>query len=457
MENNQKKGKFALSRKQFIIGLIALCLVAVIAEVVLLVHGFKKKPDEKPAEVTPTQLALLTVSPTPTTAPTKEPTPTPEVDHYESVWKLAKEYKTGQYGQKNPLTVREYDEQGRESKRLIYDEDSGDLKMTAVFRYDRSGIVLVDYWVPSVEDGELKETKCFHPLADREGGHGSLNWLYYSATVSLVDYGEKVIGAEYDEDGNLTFLLTEYHSVYMNDGGEYTVEWKIDSEGVLQECAVLTAGGSLKRTINVVHNDDGKSVDFVEYLDNAGAYFPWGITYGDEYTFYTEPGNGIFTFAVKDGLPVIYARYMGNMYHGWPGVEAVTDLNRVVPELERGIIYRPKGNFSDFFPDEYMFDAYDPESLCCMEYTVCGEDYSPDKLYTVEARPDGQPVLGDDFYNQKHYEYDEKGRLTRYSSSQGVDILTELDDNWNLVKKTDQLTNEVYEYEWILVDVAVYK
>ena len=456
MENNQKKGKFSLSRKHFIIGIIALCLVAVIAEVVLLAHGFKKKPDEKPAEVTPTQLALLTVSstPTPTTAPTKEPTPTPEVDHYESVWKLAKEYKTGNLGQKNPLTVREYDEQGRESKRLIYDEDTGELKTTAVFRYDRSGIVLVDYWVPSVEDGELKETKCFHFLTYDEAGCGPIDWLYYSATFSLLNRGEKVIEAEYDEEGNLISMATEYHSIYLNDG-DYVADWKIDSEGVLREFSILKAGGALNATTAVVYDDSGRMVDFVMKSGDGEYNGPWGIVYGDEYTYYTEEGNGVFTYAVKDGIPVIYTRYMG-FQDAWPGVEAVTDLSLVVPELERGIVYRPRGNFPDYFCEDAIFDAYDPDSVSCMEYTVYGEDFSSAKESTVEARPDGQPVLGNG-RDLKQYEYDEKGRLTRYSSSRGVDILTELDDNWNLVKKTDQLTNEVYEYEWILVDVAVYK
>ena len=98
MENNQKKGKFALSRKHFFIGMIGLCLVALIAEIVLLVHGFKKKP-EKTVDNTPTPLTA-----------SKDPTPTGEQDYY-SVWisKVTKEYKTGQNGQKNLIAAREYD------------------------------------------------------------------------------------------------------------------------------------------------------------------------------------------------------------------------------------------------------------------------------------------------------------------------------------------------------------
>ncbi len=449
MENNQKKGKFALSRKHFIIGMIGLCLVALIAEIVLLVHGFKKKPDEKPAEVTPTQLALLTVSPTPTTAPTKEPTPTPEVDHYESVWKLAKEYKTGNLGQKNPLTVREYDEQGRESKRLIYDEDTGELKTTAVFRYDRSGIILVDYWVPSVEDGELQETKCFHPLMIGFG-----RWISFPSTTEIVNYGGKVKEEECDEDGNLLFLLTSTDSI-MPDSNE-RIEWEIDSDGNLKEYRYFEGNGVLNSTTEIVYDDLGNPIRTVTRSSYGEYTAPWSVSSKDGYTYYTEEGNGIFTYVLKDGLPLIYARYMG-FNEEWPGVEAATDLSLAVPRHERGVVYSPRGNFPDFTSTVYPFSSFDEKSFNCVDYIMYQEDGSAFVDSTVEARPDGQPVFGDDFFD-KYYEYDEKGRLTRYYTSPHlVDVLTELDDNWNLVKKTDLLSDIVYEYEWILVDVPVYK
>ena len=115
------------SRKKIIIGLVVLSLVAIIAEAVLLIHGLSKKPEKKePAQVTPAPVLKKEVpketTPKVSPTPTRTPSPTPEVDHYEQVWKLAKEYKTDSNGIKEPVSVREYDDQGRESKRIVYDD-----------------------------------------------------------------------------------------------------------------------------------------------------------------------------------------------------------------------------------------------------------------------------------------------------------------------------------------------
>ncbi|MBO6064822.1 MAG: hypothetical protein J6P36_00250 [Lachnospiraceae bacterium] len=452
MENNQKKGKFALSRKHFIIGMIGLCLVALIAEIVLLAHGFKKKP-KKTADNTPTP---LTASKEPTTV-SKDPTPTGESDYY-SVWisKVTKEYKTGQNGQKNLIAAREYDENGRETKCFIYDEDTGELKETAVFRYDRSGLILVDYLIPSGENEILRETRCFHSLPY---GSDFYLWMTRSATSVIENYGDKVETAEYDEDGNLTFLKTMCNPL-SNQGWIGREEWEFDSRGTVKDVRVFDENGALNTTIELLFDDhySGGLIDITEKSEHGEFNGPWGITYNEydgSVASYTEEGNGIFTYKMENGLPTIYARYMGNM-NAWPGVDEVLELNRVIPELERGVIYRPNGNFPEYHSHICTFSCFDKDSFDCVDYIIYQEDGSLYSDSSVQARPDGQPAYAD-WPQQKYYEYDDTGRLTRYKSGNYVDVLTELDDNWNLVKKTDLVYNVTYEYEWALFEIRIYR
>ena len=451
----KKKGSRGVSRKSFIIGIIALCLVALIAEVVLLVHGFSKKTEKKqPEQVTPTQVVKNDSTPTPTA--TAEPTPTPEVDHYESVWKLAKEYKTGSQGQKNPVCYMEYDEQGRESKRIVFDEDLGNPKETDVFHYDRSGITLVDRWIPTEENGELAETLCFHIAAD------NMSFLYHTYYLDL-DKGETVDSVQYDDGGNLTALTSSYLP-YTEAPERYVTDWEIDSDGVLKNFCKSIEG--VITTVTPLYDDSGR---IIGRTTECNAYWdgysdPWGIIHQDGYTYLTEEGNGVFTYVYKDGDMLMYTRYMGYT-SDWPGALTVSKSDYVSPRLEKAFYFQPKGNFKAYSDNVFTAIPYNRESFLCWEYYIWEEDLSKYQDCTVEVRPDGQPVYAKDTSVEKYYEYDETGRLTRYHAVMDYpvyptvcfDVLTELDENWNLVKKTDLINNAVYEYEWILIDIPVYE
>ena len=444
----KKKGSRGVSRKSFIIGIIALCLVALIAEVVLLVHGFSKKTEKKqPEQVTPTQVVKNDSTPTPTA--TAEPTPTPEVDHYESVWKLAKEYKTGSQGQKNPVCYMEYDEQGRESKRIVFDEDLGTPKETDVFHYDRSGITLVDRWIPTEENGELAEMRCFYPACE--------NMTLFLQTHYLdLSSGETVESVQFDDAGNLIALTSFYHSRMYDGGPRYVTDWEISPDGIVEGFRITD--GKYIRNVTLEYDDSGRLIDRTTDYNSIEADFdPWCIVYKDGLTYLTEEGNGVFTYVYKDGIMFMMTRYM-DYRDDWPGALAVSDAKYASPNMERDIYYRPSGNFWTYSDNFTASDPYYPESLFCRDSYTWGDDLVIHQDYSAEVRADGQPVYGYDLSWEKYYEYDDTGRLTRYyTSPHDVDILTELDENRNLVKKTDLIHNEVYEYEWILIDVPVYE
>lgn len=456
MESNnseKKKGSPMSSRKKIIIGLVVLSLAAIIAEAVLLIHGLSKKPEKKePAQVTPAPVLKKEVpketTPKVSPTPTRTPSPTPEVDHYEQVWKLAKEYKTDSNGIKEPVSVREYDDQGRESKRIVYD-DAGEPELTAVFVYDRSGIVLVEQWVPT-EDGELEETRFIHGAG---GNTDMAEWGYYIDIYG----GEKVVNAEYDADGNLTALRTSYHPYWASSlSGEYSSDWTIDSNGLLKERRLYEPSGKQNSAIQFRYDDEGRLTGFIFLDDLAESISHWGLTYEDGYTYYTDELNGTYTFKFKDDNMLMYARFMG-YDEDWPGALNVTDENQVFPDMYRGIVYRPRGNFPAFFDTNYTIEGYAPDSFSCIDEVYYDEHGNEVPQDTVEVRSDGQPAYGDGF-EQKYYEYDASGKLTRYyDTTNPYDVYTELDDNWNLVKMTDVLNKEIFEYEWILVDVPVYK
>ena len=79
----KKKRGIALRRRQFLLALAAVCLIAVIAEAVLLIRTFSKKNNKKTAEITPTEIPKVaqkptdTPSPTPSAVPTNTPSPIP--------------------------------------------------------------------------------------------------------------------------------------------------------------------------------------------------------------------------------------------------------------------------------------------------------------------------------------------------------------------------------------------
>ena len=162
----KKKNSITLRRKQFLIALGAVCLIAIIAEAVLLIHTFSKKKDKKQTPVTPTQQGKLIDNVTPTPTPTVGLEPA-----FTTVWRLASEKTTYSSGSMSNYVSYEYDERGTEIKRIYYDSESGSPEKTILLHHDRSGIILAEYWVPD-ENGRLEEKRCYYPDAKPESLRG---------------------------------------------------------------------------------------------------------------------------------------------------------------------------------------------------------------------------------------------------------------------------------------------
>ena len=170
MSESNKNRKFRIGRKQFIIAIVSVCLVAVIAEAVLLVHTFSKK---KGKEKVP---------------PLKEG----------AVWRVTEV--TMREAGDTTLYQLQYDEKARAIRmdRTLHYGD-GDFKMSPLqAEYYPGGCCI--YW-----DGYDREGVEYFDMMD-------LDW---SQSLYVVDY-------EVDDSGRLTVMKT-------TEDGEKT--WRFDAEG----------------------------------------------------------------------------------------------------------------------------------------------------------------------------------------------------------------------------------
>ena len=170
MSESSKNRKFRIGRKQFIIAIVSVCLVAVIAEAVLLVHTFSKKKDKEKVP------------------PLKEG----------AVWRVTEV--TMREAGDTTLYQLQYDEKARAIRmdRTLHYGD-GDFKMSPLqAEYYPGGCCI--YW-----DGYDREgVEYFDPM--------DLDW---SQSLYVVDY-------EVDDSGRLTVMKT-------TEDGEKT--WRFDAEG----------------------------------------------------------------------------------------------------------------------------------------------------------------------------------------------------------------------------------
>jgi len=191
----EKKRFSGLTRKNFIIGLLALCAIAIIAEAVLLVHTFSKKKSTKKAPKN-----------------TGEPTLTAKAEPVGKVLWKAVEYTETEGGEVSDHKVFLYDEQGR----LIGTESEygeNNRAKTAV-AYEKSGVKVTffmennsgTYFVRDVEKATSSEIQHVIRQSDYDleyDEEGFWKRITYRETLGNVTklHG---IDFEYDDLGRMT-------------------------------------------------------------------------------------------------------------------------------------------------------------------------------------------------------------------------------------------------------------
>lgn len=278
-EQKRRKKKRGLKKKQFILLIVGICVIALVTEVVLLIHTFSEKEEEKP---TPTP-AVAEVT------PTKEPTDKPV--EYKTVWRVTKEEASGN----NSFSIgHDYDEQGREVRRVEYKPDGVTPESTTILKYDRSGIILAQSWKPDTE-GELVQTKCYFPTA---ADFDTLD--YWTVIKNLTNTGEIVTKAEYDSDGNLEGLDSTF-STTGSIADEGHSHWSMDEKGRVSFHGFMEPGEEEYHRWYEFEYDDEDRLISVKYRDDYGEKTQmYAIHYRDNHRTVVQKANGYWIFDFKD-------------------------------------------------------------------------------------------------------------------------------------------------------------
>ena len=151
----KNRKRITLKRRQFFLALAAVCLIAIIAEAVLLICTFSKKNDKNKAKVTPTYQGKVVDDPTPTIE--REP-------RFVRVWRLAGEKTTYSNIDTSDRVSYEYDDYGNEIKRVYYDSKGESPEKTILIHHDRSGIIIAEHWVPDEKDVSRRNGAITRPV-----------------------------------------------------------------------------------------------------------------------------------------------------------------------------------------------------------------------------------------------------------------------------------------------------
>lgn len=402
MGESNKKHKLRIGRKQFIIAIVSVCLVALIAEAVLLIHTFAKKGKDSPK---------------------KPKTPAAEnVDN--AIWRV-KEARV-QMGTDVAIYYFEYDEKGREIRRSIHHENYNGKTFDATpreIKYLAGGCALS--WYTDFQDSTTE---------------------FFTEDPLILSWYELVINYEVDEAGRLTALTTD-------DSIQRRI-WSFDSEGRPTE--VQSDNGD---KVQYDYDNQGRLVQIkYTYIESEASLDGSGygagsvsgessitvskdISYnGDRRIVKTKNVNGEVTGEDE---------YKGQY---WVGSE-VTAHNGLMHSVKT--IYYPKGNFiltGMDGRDKYLLMGDMPENLFALAY----EDYDYDSMdIIVELNKDGQPARrysadsnavienhydkngmlfervyyneGETSYCTYLFEFDEYGNLTRYANE---DELIDIHYEW---------------------------
>ncbi|MBO4484127.1 MAG: hypothetical protein J5738_01900 [Lachnospiraceae bacterium] len=445
----KKKNSITLRRKQFLIALGAVCLIAIIAEAVLLIHTFSKKKDKKQTPVTPTQQGKLIDNVTPTPTPTVGLEPA-----FTTVWRLASEKTTYSSGSMSNYVSYEYDERGTEIKRIYYDSESGSPEKTILLHHDRSGIILAEYWVPD-ENGRLEEKRCYYPTC-----YG-VSIDYMLTQNPYLFEGEIIESCHFDEEGNLTGELRGYHQ-FLSDPPMHSVV-KISQDGQLISHEEYDADDRLTAEFQFTYDSEGRLSEIIKKED--GSSNPYVIY---RYEDSTRNDSTTYIFLNSEGTN-------GNVYKGDVEVETFYDCGdedaweRMTrednPDRSIAVGYEhtyhlPNGRFP------HGGETY-KQILGAIDYIVYSKGMTARVLRKTELREDGQPLkevhsadgiadvrLASEL-TEKTYEYDNNITLSRITDEGDVYSFA-FDREGNLTQFRSETYGYQTDYEWIAVSYPLY-
>ena len=443
----KKKNAITLRRKQFLIALGAVCLIAIIAEAVLLIHTFSKKKDKKQTEITPTEQGKLVDNVTPTPSPVT----TPELEPaFTQVWRLASEKTTYSNGNVSNFWSYEYDELGREIKRVFYDEETLKPSATILIHHDRSGIIITEQWEPDV-NGTLKETRCFYPT-----GYGT-SFDFMLIKNPYLSEGEILESCHYDENGNLTGELRSWHQ-FIEDPPTHSVV-KISPDGQLISHEEYDVDDRLTAEYRFTYDGLGRLSEIQSIEDGtSNAYVIY--RYEDELTYFFLNSEGTNGYIYKDGVEIgTFSDYGAE--DAWERMTREDNPNREIAVGYEVRYHFPNGRF-----------PHDEDSLRQIlggtDYIMYSERTTARLLENTELREDGQPlreIRSEDWMEdvrlssnllERNFRYGDDGRLSRVESASEDVYSFVFDRDGNLT----QVRNETYgyqsDYEWIAVSIPMY-
>ena len=253
MQETQKKKetKRGLSRKQFLLGLITVCGIALIVEAALLIRMFTKKT--KKENPTPAPTVPVTEESTPTATP--EPTPTGEAWGY-----TMRGYEAfGDERRVNRVETHDYDIEGREEHRYIWEDSTSYLGYLTeedyLFTYDENGRILSEK--KEVKNGEGVVTGVLTTeYTYYEGEQLTVFMKTYNAAGTVTESGKST----YDDQGRL--LRREYY--YANGETRSSETRRYDDYGNLIE-RTLSGDYDIDKELIITYDEKERKSERIDY------------------------------------------------------------------------------------------------------------------------------------------------------------------------------------------------
>ena len=263
MQETQKKKetKRGLSRKQFLLGLITVCGVALIVEAALLIHMFTKKT--KKENPTPAPTVPVTEESTPPATP--EPTPTGEARGY-----TKRSYDVlGDERRVMLVETHDYDMAGREEHRYIWEDSTSYLghltEEDYLFTYDESGRILSEK--KEIRNGQGAVTDVFTTEYTYTEGEQLSVLKRIRDTKGSVTESEK---STYDDQGRL--LQREYY--YGNGERRYSEKRRYDDYGNLVE-RTLSGDYDVDLELIITYDEQERKSERIDYYQGTVSKDVW--------------------------------------------------------------------------------------------------------------------------------------------------------------------------------------
>ena len=409
------KNRIGMLKKKHFIGLIiGICVVALFAEAMLLIHTFSGKEKDKKEKKTKQEEPSVTVTAVPDgeDAPKKTSRPVIRID---------RQYETDGSGKKLLKTEYEYDEKGRETRRVCYADD-GQVAEVISTVYDRNGCKAETR--TGSETGTLYRT-VFTDLA--------------GDTYDIIHASGEEYECKYNSEGFRTELI---HTIPLNGGPLKTSHtWEYDEDGYLirtSEYDLSEGRRILCSSKEYSWNDSGRVARIVEKNSDGDPTSETRITYdGTRKTFDMEAYIG-------------FTRQMVIEYEG--NLETSIRYRMADGTSEEVLVAFPKGNYPESIVD----------FLRSGSITDYDEDGAETRLATLDYTSNGQPLrqyYGSDEKVAMEFSYDGKGNLTQcvYRNNFGKiyeDYRFVLDEDRNMTEFRDEMqgTAEFYEWRRIMVE-----